>query len=85
MFDKTTTITRALLPAITTTRAARIAAAHARHPIPATAAIVPLFDHYDPQRDAREEKRQAREARRLAREAKKQQQAAADSDALEDE
>ena len=39
----------------------------------------------NPQRDAREEKRQAREARRLAREAKKQQQAAADSDALEDE
>ena len=39
----------------------------------------------NPQRDAREEKRQAREARRLAREAKKQQQAAADSDGLEDE
>ena len=56
MFDKTTTttITRALLPAITTTRAARIAAAHARHLIPTTAAIVPLYDHYDPQRDARE-------------------------------
>ena len=56
MFDKTTTTTtiRALLPAITTTRAARIAAAHARHPIPTTAAIVPLYDHYDPQRDARE-------------------------------
>lgn len=54
MFDKTTTTTRALLPAITTTRAARIAAAAARHPIPTTAAIVPLYDHYDPQRDARE-------------------------------
>ena len=57
MFNKTTTTTttiRALLPAITTTRAARIAAAHARHPIPTTAAIVPLYDHYDPQRDARE-------------------------------
>ena len=56
MFDKTTTttITRALLPAITTTRAARIAAAAARHPIPTTAAVVPLYDHYDPQRDARE-------------------------------
>lgn len=50
----TTITTRALLPAITTTRAARITAAAARHPIPTTAAIVPLYDHYDPQRDARE-------------------------------
>lgn len=53
MFATTTTI-RDLLPAITTTRAARIAAAHARHPIPTTAAVVPLYDHYDLQRDARE-------------------------------